>query len=313
LMEVMQLTELKVTFLGTAGSIPTPNRALPAVAVQRKDELLLFDCGEGTQRQMIQAGVGFHRKTKVFVTHMHGDHLLGLPGLMQTMSLMDRKKTLEIYGPEGIREFVESVGRTVRYTLTFPVKVSEVTEGVVCEEKEYVVQAAGTDHMDASLAYALVEKPRPGRFNVEKVRKLGVPEGPLWSRLQDGYAVELPDGRTVKPEMVLGSPRPGRKIVYSGDTRQTEKLVELASGADLLIHEATFSDELAERALEDGHSTPSMAAETAKRARVKQLFLTHISARYRDAGPLLEQARKIFAATELAEDFLTVELPLAES
>jgi len=308
-----ELTDLNVIFLGTGGSIPTPKRGLSAIAIRRKAELLLFDCGEGTQRQMIQAGVGFHRKAKIFVTHMHGDHVLGLPGLLQTMSLLGRTKKLEIYGPQGIKAFVEAISQTVRFSLTFPVQVSEVEAGLVCEEKEYEVYAAQSDHIDHSLAYALIEKPRPGRFNIEKARKLGVPEGPLWSKLQGGSSVKLPSGRIVKPEMVLGPPRPGRKIVYSGDTRQSENLVKLAENADLLIHEATFDDELTERAVEDGHSTPGMAAETAKKAGVKRLVLTHISARYKDAGLLLEQARKIFVNTELAEDFLRLELPLSES
>jgi ribonuclease Z len=261
---------------------------------------------------MVQAGVGFHRKTKVFVTHMHGDHVLGLPGLLQTMSLLDRTKKLEIYGPQGIEAFVEAINQTVRFSLTFPVQVSEVEAGLVCEEREYGVYAAQADHMNHSLAYALVEKPRPGRFNIEKARELGVPTGPLWSKLQDGSSVKLPDGKIVKSEMVLGPPRAGRKIVYSGDTRQSENIVKLAENADLLIHEATFDDELKERAVEDGHSTPSMAAETAKKAGVKQLVLTHISARYKDANLLLEQARKTFFNTELAEDFLRLELPLQE-
>ncbi len=308
-----ELTDLQVIFLGTGGSIPTPKRGLSAIAIRRKNELLLFDCGEGTQRQMIQAGVGFHRKTKIFVTHMHGDHVLGLPGLLQTMSLLGRTKKLEIYGPQGIKAFVEAISQTVRFSLTFPVQVSEVEAGLVCEEKEYKVYATQSDHIDHSLAYALIEKPRPGRFNIEKAKKLGVPEGPLWSKLQGGSSVKLPSGRIVKPEMVLGSPRSGRKIVYTGDTRDSENLVKLAENADLLIHEATFDDELMERAMEDGHSTPSMAAETAKKAVVKRLVLTHISARYKDAGLLLEQARKIFVNTDVAKDFLRLELPLSEA
>jgi ribonuclease Z len=307
-----ELTDMKIIFLGTGGSIPTPKRGLSAVAVRRKTELLLFDCGEGTQRQMVQVGVGFHRKAKVFVTHMHGDHVLGLPGLLQTMSLLGRTNKLEIYGPQGITAFVEAINETVRFTLTFPVQVSEVEVGLVCEENEYTVIAAQADHMDNSLAYALVEKPRPGRFNTKKAKKLGVPEGPLWSKLQRGLPVKLPNGRNVKPEMVLGSPRPGRKIVYTGDTGQSENIVKLAENADLLIHEATFDDELTERAKKDGHSTPSIAAETAKKAGAKWLILTHISARYKDANLLLEQARKVFVNTDVAEDFLRLELPLLE-
>jgi ribonuclease Z len=303
---------LQVIFLGTGGSIPTPKRGLSAIAVRRQNELLMFDCGEGTQRQMIQAGVGFHREAKIFVTHMHGDHVLGLPGLLQTMALLGRKKKLEIYGPQGIEAFVEAINQTVRFSLTFPLQVSEVESGLVCEEKDYTVHAAQSNHIDNSLAYALVEKPRPGRFSTQKAKKQGVPEGQLWGKLQQGLQITLPNGRIVTPEMVLGPLRPGRKIVYSGDTGQTENLVKLAEKADLLIHEATFEDELAERAREDGHSTPSMAAETAKKAGVKRLVLTHISARYKDAGLLLEQAKKIFVNSDVAEDFMRLELPLKE-
>jgi len=303
---------MQITFLGTGGSIPTAQRGLSAVAIKRKNELLLFDCGEGTQRQMIQAGVGFHRKAKVFVTHMHGDHVLGLPGLLQTMSLLGRTNKLEIYGPTGIKDFVEAINQTVRFTLTFPVKVTEIDAGMVCEEKEYTVTAVQSGHMTPSLAYSLTEKPRPGRFHTETAKKLGVPEGPLWSKLQFGESVKLPDGRIVEPETVLGAFRPGRKIVYTGDTGPSEKVAKLAEYADLLIHESTFEDEMKDRAVEDGHSTPSMAAETAKKAYVKRLVLTHISARYKDANLLLQQAKKIFANTELAEDFLRLELPLSE-
>jgi ribonuclease Z len=303
---------MQIIFLGTGGSIPTPQRGLSAIAVKRKTELLLFDCGEGTQRQMIQARVGFHRKAKIFVTHMHGDHVLGLPGLLQTMSLLDRRKKLEIYGPQGIKAFVEAINLTVRFSLTFPVEVSEVESGLVCEENEYTVYAAKSDHINNSLSYALEEKPRPGRFNTQKAKKLGVPAGPLWSKLQGGSSVTLPNGTKVEPERVLGPPRPGRKIVYSGDTGQSENLVKLAENADLLIHEATFDDELKERAAEDGHSTPGVAAETAKKAGVKKLVLTHISARYKDANLLLEQARKVFVNTDVAQDFMRLELPLQE-
>ncbi|PVX24962.1 MAG: ribonuclease Z [Candidatus Bathyarchaeum sp.] len=306
------MTDLQVIFLGTGGSIPTPKRGLSAIAVRRRNELLLFDCGEGTQRQMIQAGVGFHREAKIFVTHMHGDHVLGVPGLLQTMSLLGRKKKLTIYGPQGIEAFVEAINQTVRFSLTFPLQVSEVEAGLVCEEKEYTVHAAQSNHLENSLAYALVEKPRPGRFSTQKAKKQGVPEGPLWSKLQLGSQVRLPNGRIVTPEMVLGPPRSGRKIVYSGDTGQSENLVKLAEKADLLIHEATFEDELTERANEDGHSTPSMAAETAKKAEVKRLVLTHISARYKDVGLLLEQAKKVFFDTDVAEDFMRLELPLKD-
>jgi len=302
---------LQVVFLGTAGSIPTTRRGLPAIAVQRKGELILLDCGEGVQRQMIQAGLGFHRKMKVFITHLHGDHVLGLPGLFQTMSMLDRKRKLEIYGPPGTEAFVNAIQQTVQFTLTFPIEVSEIRDaGLVCEEKEYEVYATWADHVIPSLAYALNEKPRPGKFYPERAKSLGIPEGPLWSKLQHGSAVKLSNGRVVKPEEVTGPPRPGRKIVYTGDTRPWKALVRFAEGADLLIHDATFDDELWERAREDGHSTPSQAAETAKEARVTRLVLTHISARYKEHGLLLEQARKVFPHVDVAEDFMKIELPL---
>jgi len=305
---------LSVVFLGTAGSIPTLQRGLPAIAVQRKGELILFDCGEGVQRQMIRAGIGFHRKTKVFVTHMHGDHVLGLPGLFQTMSLLDRERKLEVYGPPGVRAFVEATQQTVQFTLTFPLEVVEIEDaGVVCKEREYEVHAIWVDHVIPSLAYALTEKPRPGKFYPEKAIALEVPEGPLWSKLQHGSAVVLSNGRVVKPEKVLGPPRPGRKIVYTGDTRYLKNLAEFAENADLLIHDATFDDDLWERAREDGHSTPSQAGKTAKKAGAKRLVLTHISARYKEAGLLLEQAKKVFSHVDLAEDFMRINLPLLDA
>lgn len=305
---------LRVIFLGTAGSIPTPKRGLPAIVIRRKDELLIFDCGEGIQRQMIQAGVGFHRKTKVFITHLHGDHVLGLPGLLQTMSLLDRERKLEIYGPSGIEAFVNAIQQTVQFNLTFPLEILDVKDAsIVCEEKEYEVRAVWADHVVPSLAYALIEKPRPGRFNLEKAKALGIPEGPLWSKLQHGSAVKLPNGRVVKSEEVVGPPRPGRKVVYSGDTRPTENVAELARNADLLIHDGTLDDELADKAYEDGHSTVSQAAEIANKAKVEWLILTHISARYKNANVLLEQARKIFPKTDIAEDFMKIDLPLKDT
>lgn len=302
---------LQVIFLGTAASIPTVERALPSVVVKRKNELFMFDCGEGVQRQMIKARLGFHKKMKVFVTHMHGDHVLGLPGLLQSMSLLDRTRKLEIYGPVGIKEFIKAIQRTVQFVLTYQVEICEIeNEGVVCEENEYYVQVAQTDHVIPSFAYALIEKPRPGKFNPEKADTLGIPEGPLWSKLQHGEKVKLPTGKMVTPEQVVGSPRVGRKIVYSGDTRPIRSLEKLAESADLLIHEATLDDDLTERAEEDGHSTPSQAARTAKKAKAKRLVLTHISSRYKSASPLLEQARKIFPNVDVAEDFTKIEIPL---
>ncbi|HIE19320.1 TPA: ribonuclease Z [Candidatus Bathyarchaeota archaeon] len=303
---------LRITFLGTAASIPTSTRALSAVGLKREGELFLFDCGEGTQRQMITAKIGFNRKTRIFITHMHGDHILGLPGLLQTMSLLGRDKPLQIYGPQGIVEFIDAIKRTVRFSLKFPVEVYEIEDGFVCQEKEYEIYSAWAEHSVPSLAYAFIEKPRPGRFNPERAISLGVPKGPLWSQLQRGEDVKLPDGRTVKPRDVLGPPRIGRKIVYVGDTKPSRVIADFAFGANVLIHEATFADDLAERAEEDLHSTPSGAALVAKKAEVKLLVLTHISARYGDTKVLLEEAKKIFPNVLVAEDFMKIDVPLEE-
>jgi len=261
---------------------------------------------------MIKAKVGFNRKTRIFISHMHGDHILGLPGVLQTMSILGRDKPLEIYGPHGIAEFIESVKKTVGFSLRFPVKIYEVGEELLCQEDEYEIRSAWAEHSVPSLAYALIEKPRPGRFDPERAISLGVSKGPLWSRLQRGFEVRLPDGRIVKPEDVLGPERPGRKIVYVGDTKPSENIARFAFGADVLIHEATFAEDLAERAEEDMHSTPSGAAFIAKKAKVNLLILTHISARYSDPNILLEEAKRNFENVLVAEDFMKIDVPLKE-
>ena len=302
---------LRIIFLGTAGSLPTNERSLPSIVIQHRGEIIMFDCGEGTQRQMMKAGVGFNRKMIVFITHMHGDHVLGLPGMMQTMSLLGRDKPLKIYGPPGIRTFIDAITSTVSFWLSFPIEVSEVSvEGVIYDGGDYEVRAVWAEHSIPSLAYAFVEKTRPGKFYPEKALALGIPKGPLWSRLQRGMEVTLPDGRVIKPSDVLGPPRPGRKIVYSGDTRPSDKIAELASGADVLIHEATLGDELLERAEEEGHSTPSGVAKIALKAGVKLLVLTHLSARYSGDESLLSEAKKIFQNIIIARDLEKIEVPL---
>jgi len=304
---------LRVVFLGTAAGVPTLKRSLPAILVQRDGEQLMFDCGEGVQRQMLMAGASLNRTTRVFVTHMHGDHVMGLPGLLQTMALLGREKKLEVYGPPNIRDFLHGIRETVQFVLTFPTEIHEIERpGVVCREDEYTVQVVRSKHVIPSFAYGYVEKPRPGRFYPEKAKALGLPEGPLWSKLQRGQRVKLPNGRVIKPEEVMGPPRQGRKIVYTGDTRPFKRLEKFAANADLLIHDSTLGDELAERAEKYGHSTVDQAAESAKKAKVKQLILTHISQRYEDTSTWLKQARKIFKNTAMAEDFMQVEIPLLE-
>jgi ribonuclease Z len=303
---------LRVIFLGTAGSTPTSTRSLPAIAIRRKGELILLDCGEGTQRRIFQAKVGFRRNMKVFITHMHGDHVLGLPGILQTMSLFKVKTPVQIIGPEGIRGFIEAIMEAVKFKLTFPLLVKEVAEGVVCRERDYSIHAVWTEHSVPNLAYALIEKERPGKFYPEKALSLGVPEGPLWSKLQHGENVPLPNGRIVTPDHVLGPSRRGRKIVYSGDTRPCEAILRLARSADLLIYEATFSDEFAEKANENMHSIPIQGAEIAKEADVKRLILTHISGRCDNMYAFIEGARKVFPATQVAEDLMELEIPYTD-
>jgi ribonuclease Z len=299
--------------LGTAAGVPTLKRSLPAILVQRDGEQLMFDCGEGVQRQMLMAGASLSRTTRVFVTHMHGDHVMGLPGLLQTMALLGREKKLEVYGPPNIRDFLRGIKETIQFVLTFPTEIHEIERaGVVCQEDEYTVEAVRSKHVVPSFAYAYVEKPRPGRFYPEKAKALGVPEGPLWSELQRGRRIKWSNGHVIRPEEVMGSPRRGRKIVYTGDTRPFKRLEKFAANADLLIHDSTLGDELAERAEKYGHSTVEQAAMSAKNARVKQLVLTHISQRYEDTSTWLKQARKIFKNTMMAEDFMQVEIPLLE-
>jgi ribonuclease Z len=244
---------------------------------------------------------------------MHGDHVMGLPGLLQTMALLGREKKLDIYGPPKIKEFLEGIGETVQFVLTFQVEIHEIKRaGIVCQEPEYAVRAVRSRHVITSFAYAYIEKSRPGTFYPERAKALGVSEGPLWSKLQKGKEIELPNGKRVRPEDIMGQPRLGRKIVYTGDTRPFKGLRKFAEEADMLIHDSTLGDELAARAETYGHSTVDQAAESAKEARVKMLVLTHISQRYEDTSKWLEQARKIFKNTVVAEDFTRIEIPLLE-
>jgi ribonuclease Z len=305
-------TWLEVVFLGTAGSTPTARRSSPAIAIRRGSELILLDCGEGMQRQMVLAGIGMKSKMRILITHMHGDHVLGLPGLIQTMALFDREAPLQVYGPEGVFAFIKAMKETVKFGLTFPIEVKEVQAGIVYDERDYHVESAWTSHLVPTLAYALVENFRLGRFEPEKAKVLDIPEGPLWGLLQHGKAVTAPNGQTVYPELVVGQPRPGRRVVYSGDTGPCESILELAKGADILIHESTFADSLAEKASQMGHSTPSQAADVAKKAGALRLVLTHISGRYDEDEGFLEGSKRVFPGVLLAEDFMVLKVPLRD-
>jgi len=304
---------IRVVFLGTSGSVPTLKRSLPSVVVQCPRDQWMFDCGENVQHQMMAAKVSFHRKMKIFITHLHGDHVLGLPGLLQTMALMDRKETVQVYAPKGLKDFLVCTKDTLNFGLTYPVDIFEIlAEGLVVDEAEYQVIATKSNHSISGYSYAFIEKPRPGKFYPKKAVELGVPAGELWSKLQRGEEVKSADGTAVKPTDVMGPQRPGRKIVYTGDTKPFEWFGKFAEGADLVIHDCTFDDSLKEKAEIDGHSTPSQAGAQAKAANAKKLVLSHISARYPDASLLLEQAKKVFPNSILAEDYLELDLPLNE-
>jgi len=300
---------LSITFLGTGAACPTVERNVAALAIQREGETLLFDCGEGTQRQMMRYGVGFSFR-ELFLTHYHSDHFLGVIGLFRTMGLLDRKDGVALYGPKGAQRILSAALSIGVERTRFPVEIREVKPGDRLGRGEYELAVFETEHRADTVGYALVEHDRLGRFDPDRARELGIPEGPLWGQIHRGKPVTLPDGRTIAPDALVGPPRPGRTVVYTGDTRPHGAVVRAAKGADLLIHEATFGDDERVRAEETGHSTAREAAEVARDAGVGRLVLTHISPRYsRDAPELVAEAQAVFPETIVARDGLTVEVP----
>src|SRR6266566_2575607 len=271
--------DLDLVFLGTAGSSPTAQRAPTALLVRRGGERLLFDCGEGTQRQMLRSSVGLVDLHEVFLTHYHADHYLGLPGMLKTFALRGREVPITIYGPPGLRELFDAL-RRIFGKLTYTVELKELRPGDELLREDYRLVTFAVAHGVSAVGYSLVEDPRPGRFDVQAADALGVPPGPERGALQRGESVTLPDGQVLTPDTVLGEPRPGRRIVIPGDTAPVETVRVLAEGADVLIHEATFSEEERDRAEETLHSTALQAGEIAQAAGVRLLALTHVSPRY---------------------------------
>jgi ribonuclease Z len=298
---------IRVTFLGTCASRPTVGRNVPALALQREGQLFLLDCGEGTQRQMMRFGTGFSLD-HIFVTHVHADHYLGVIGLLRTLALQGRTEPLHLFGPPGSAPTLEAAVGLGGNRTGFPVEIAELEPGAAVRWEGFRIEALAVRHGTAALGYALREEPRPGRFDVTKARALGIPEGPLFGKLHRGESVDVA-GRRIDPASVVGSPRPGRLVVYSGDTAPSPELVERARGADLLIHDATFCEEEAARARETFHSTALEAAQVARDADVKRLVLTHLSARYSaNPAPLEKEARRVFPTAEVAFDGLTIEI-----
>ena len=296
--------DLSIFFAGTAGSVPTARRGLPALLVRRGGDRLLFDCGEGTQRQLV-ASVGLPEIDDVFITHYHADHWLGLPGMLKTFDLRARERPLAVHGPPGLRELLGSL-RRVYGRLSYPLELVELEPGQEVRRERYSVAAFPVAHRVAAVGYALYEDPRPGEFDPALAEELGVAPGPAFGRLQRG---EIVNG--VRPEQVMGPGREGRKVVISGDTARCPTLTVAAHRADVLVCEATFADEERERAAQTAHATAAQAAQVAREAEVELLALTHVSTRY-GGGELRDEARAIFANTVVPRDFDAVEVPLPE-
>src|SRR5690242_4272807 len=309
---------LSVTFLGTSAARPTVERNVSGVALVREGETLLFECGEGTQRQMMRFGVSF-ALSEIFFTHFHADHFLGVIGLVRTLGLQARAEPMRFYGPKGAKKLLTQALELGVERIPFKVEIEEVKPGAVLRTTDngqrdgYEIQVFATEHGGGSVGYALKENLRRGRFDVEKARAAGIPEGPLWGKLTKGEPITTDDGRRITPSDFVGPKRPGRLVVFAGDTRPCASVVDAAQGADLLIHEATFGEEEKERAKETGHSTAREAAQIALAAKARRLVLSHVSARYSiSAEELVKEAREVFTETAVAKDGMTIEVPFRD-
>ncbi len=298
---------MKLVFLGTSAAQPTERRGLSCICLEKEGEILMFDAGESAQIAYMKSGLGWNKKMKLFVTHLHGDHCVGILGLLQTMSMQNRTESLEIFGPKGIDEFLAANIKILNFGLPFSILINIINEGKIFENKKYTIHTAKANHSITAFSYLFEEKDKPGRFNVQKAKELGIPEGELWNKLQNGEEITNNE-IIIKPEQVLGEKRPGKKIGISGDTMPTKKLEEFFGGCDYLVFDSTFIEEEKQRALDTCHSTAKQAAELGKNAKVKNLILTHFSARYKDEIQHKSEAEKIHDSVITAKDLLEVEI-----
>ncbi|MDO5848953.1 MAG: ribonuclease Z [Methanobrevibacter sp.] len=297
---------MEITFLGTSSAVHSQNRSHPAIALRAFGEVMLFDCGESTQKQLIYAKISPMKISKIFLSHFHGDHILGLPGLLQSMNFRGREKSLSIYGPKGLNKLMDTIKQLGFSEFDFPIEVIEVENGTLIETDDYIIKAKKMKHNVISFAYSITEKKKP-KFLREKAIELGVPVGPLFGKLHNGHEIEV-DGKIIKPEQVLGEPKKAKKIVYSGDTIPCKEMIEFAEGANLLIHESTYTLEDNDKAIQNFHSTSSDAAQIAAQANVEKLILTHFSTRYKDTNDMISQARQEFKNSHLAKDLMVVDV-----
>ncbi len=300
------MINVEIVFLGTSSAVHSYTRNHPSIVLKAFGETMLFDCGEGTQRQLIFAKVSPMKISKIFLSHYHGDHILGLPGLLQSMNFRGRDKKLTIYGPKGLDKLESAIFSLGYSKIEFPIEFIEIDSGIVEKTDEYVITAQSVHHNVPCLAYSIEELKKP-RFLRQKAIELGVPVGPAFGKLHNGEEVEI-EGKIIKPEQVLGPPRKGNKITYSGDSAPCEEMIEIAKDSTLLIHESTYIQEDKDKAEENFHSTSMDAATIAKMSNSKQLVLTHISTRYTDTRQLLDEAKEVFENTQLAKDFMKIEI-----